>query len=495
MRIEYEIGDSRELLKEEDDESFDSCVTDSPYDIGFMGKDWDRSGIAFDVELWSEVFRVLKPGSYLLNFGGTRTYDLMVGAVRQAGFEIRDTIVWIYGQGFSKIGTWSERKAKEGSTKEIRETSRTMVDAGWEGWGGALKPAIDLIVQARKPIAEKNVAMNVLTHGVGGLNIDATRIEGNVGKPWGRVHPHRGNYPGWQLDKEMVEAPEPHPQGRFPSNLILECICDEVIPGKVGRPSLAKHEHTFGDGEIYGTAKESVKTVNYGDTAPIHTNPNCPCYVLDAQSGETISRSGGESSVTSLHNWKERKGMFTPGRKHPRTGHDDSGGCSRFFYVAKASRRERWFYCSVCKKAYSGDKREGHKKHSMHCLDCGVDYEPQRDFVEGSDGAMRSSDPFAMVGGRNYNKPIDEHRDHNTKSNLLFHVTQKPEQLIRYLIRLVTPPGGTVLDPFVGSGTTLVSARMEGMNALGIEIGTEYEPLISARIAQKSIYQFAQETE
>jgi hypothetical protein len=146
----------------------------------------------------------------------------------------------------------------------------------------------------------------------------------------------------------------------------------------------------------------------------------------------------------------------------------------------------------VCKKAYSGDKRENHKKHSMNCLDCGVDYEPQYAIREtgGAHGRRIAGDldprPFHFE---------DDHKSHNTKSNLLFHVTQKPEQLIRYLIRLVTPKGGTVLDPFVGSGTTLVAARMEGMNALGIELSEEYRPLISARIEQKSLLEFHQETE
>lgn len=478
MNINYKIGDCREVLKNDYEEGvFDACVTDSPYGIGFMGKDWDRSGIAFDVELWRDVYRVLKPGSYLLNFGGTRTYDLMVGAVREAGFEIRDTIVWIYGQGiakglniskaidkmmprigqFEKIGEYlkKRRKAKTLSdkqvakhfpsktggttgcvwnwengmnvpTKEQWETLTEILDLDdrfdtlierieaerevvgnkkgykahyggsepndrhfditlpatpdakkWDGWHTNLKPAVELILQARKLISEKNVAMNVLKHGTGGLNIDGTRIEGLAGKPWGRVHPHRGIYPGWQVDNEMVEAPEPHPQGRFPANIIL----DE-------------------------------------ETAEL----------LDAQSGileSGLMKAGTQES--KVH--RDIYGQYAP-RKTPADTYADKGGASRFFYVAKASRRERWFYCEMCGKAYSGDKRDNHTDHG----------------------------------------------------NLIIHETQKPEQLMRYLIRLVTPKGGTVLDPFLGSGTTLVAARLEGVNALGVEIGTEYEPLIKGRL-------------
>ena len=116
----------------------------------------------------------------------------------------------------------------------------------------------------------------------------------------------------------------------------------------------------------------------------------------------------------------------------------------------------------------------------MHCDDCSVDYEPEYS-TEVRDGIERESDPFQIVGGRNYNNPKDNHKDHPTRSNLLFHVTQKPEQLIRYLIKLVTPKNGTVLDPFLGSGTTLVAAHKEGFESFGIEIGVEYEPLIKAR--------------
>ncbi|MHA2431707.1 MAG: DNA methyltransferase [Candidatus Thorarchaeota archaeon] len=581
MNIDYKIGDCREVLANGFDEnSFDACVTDPPYGLEFMGKEWDNlsdterhffgenripgTGIekaprffgkdnprclncghyrysgtpcecgnptfepwkSREMQAWhllwaKQVYRVLKPGGYLLAFGGTRTYHRMVCAVEDAGFEIRDTIAWIYGSGFPKSLDISKQIDKlHGAEREVvaenpnvrpacNPQDNTLYEYGatgktegitapvtsdakkWSGYGTALKPAVEPIVVARKPISEKNVAMNVLTHGVGGINVDGCRVEAepSLAKNWDREQsPSQGE--GWGY--KAVNLRDRVPQGRFPANIILECTCEKVIPGKVGTPSLAKHEHTFGDGEIYGTAKESVKTVNYGDTAPIHTNPNCPCYVLDGQSGETSSKVGIHTSKPGA--------IYGMGKGLPSHtglyGHNDKGGSSRFFYVAKASRRERWFYCSVCKKAYSGDKREAHKKHSMHCLDCGVDYEP----VHASQNEIDpdcSLEPFVEIGNESESADEDVHKSHRTKSNLLFHVTQKPVELIRYLIRLVTPPGGSVLDPFLGSGTSLEAGYHENVSVYGIEIGSEYDPLIKGRLnaLPKNIYQFTQETE
>ncbi|UCD07124.1 MAG: site-specific DNA-methyltransferase [Candidatus Aenigmatarchaeota archaeon] len=487
----YQIGDCRIILKEYPDDFFDSCVTDPPYGLEFMGKEWDKlagdwgernghpdmreqnlggnwlfgtsrggkvpryhageSAQKFHLEWATEVFRVLKPGGYLLAFGGTRTYHRMVCAVEDAGFEIRDMIPWIYGSGFPKslnIG------------KELDD---------YDGWGTALKPAIEPIVVARKPISEKNVALNVLKYGTGGINVGGCRIGTEIISAQNRGNAIVTSRPmGFQNGGFTPEH-----QGRFPANLILECTCEEVIPGKAGEPRTTKHEHTFGNGEIYGKAKESHPTINYNDTPPIHTNPNCPCRILDKQSGESKSTPVGFQGVGWKHSGNTKEEMT------PLTYQNsplDSGGASRFFYIAKASKRERYFYCSVCKKAYPGDKRDDHRKHMMHCEDCGVDYEPnwsdEHRFGKAITSIMELNNPDTQ--------PSD-HKTHSTKSNLLFHVTQKPEQLIRYLLRLVTPEGGTSLDPFLGSGTSLVAGHKENINVIGIEIGEEYEPIIKAR--------------
>ena len=154
------LGDCRQRLKELADCSVDSVVTDPPYELGFMGKSWDSTGVAYDVTVWQECLRVLKPGGHLLAFGGSRTYHRLAVAIEDAGFQIRDQIMWVYGSGFPK----SLNVGKQDGCIE------------WDGWGTALKPAHEPIVMARKPL-DGTVANNVLVHGVGGINIDGCRVE------------------------------------------------------------------------------------------------------------------------------------------------------------------------------------------------------------------------------------------------------------------------------------------------------------------------------
>ena len=198
-------GDNRIILKEFPDNSVDSIVTDPPYELGFMGKKWDASGIAFNVEVWQEALRVLKPGGHLLAFSGSRTYHRMAVAIEDAGFEIRDQIMWIYGSGFPKSLDVSKAIDKAaGAEREVVGTrpggagngsvvglgSPSVMDVNvpitfpataeakqWQGWGTALKPAHEPVVVARKPLIG-TVAENVLTYGTGGLNIDESRISG-----------------------------------------------------------------------------------------------------------------------------------------------------------------------------------------------------------------------------------------------------------------------------------------------------------------------------
>ena len=196
------IGDNRKVLSEFEDNTFDSCITDPPYELGFMGKKWDSSGIAFDEKVWKEVLRVLKPGGYLLSFGGTRTYHRVTCAIEDSGFEIRDCLMWIYGSGFPKSLDVSKAIDKElgeereivGKNKNHRNLQSTNTMCGephsgsgeitkpsselakeYDGWGTALKPAYEPIILARKPI-EGTVAKNVMKYGTGGINIDGCRI-------------------------------------------------------------------------------------------------------------------------------------------------------------------------------------------------------------------------------------------------------------------------------------------------------------------------------
>ena len=206
------VGDCREVMQTMADNSVDAIVTDPPYELGFMGKSWDSTGVAYDVTVWQECLRVLKPGGHLLAFGGSRTYHRLAVAIEDAGFQIRDQIMWVYGSGFPK----SLNIGKAIDKAEAKE---------WEGWGTALKPAHEPIVLARKPL-DGTVANNVLTHGVGGINIDGCRVGEGTGETKTVQYPDiRGN--NYNNASGTVEYTVTS-QGRFPANFIHDGS-DEVL--------------------------------------------------------------------------------------------------------------------------------------------------------------------------------------------------------------------------------------------------------------------------
>ncbi len=306
--------DCLEGMKLLDDNSIDSIVTDPPYELGFMGKKWDSTGIAYNVELWQEALRVLKPGGHLLAFGGTRTYHRMACAIEDAGFEIRDQMQWIYGSGFPKSMDISKAIDKKlGAKREVIKTvkgmgkqnpewngtakgrkenyykpeyqltaSATPEAKQWEGWGTALKPANEPIVVARKPISEKAIADNVLKWGTGGINIDDCRIPTNdklERKQGSNKNTSTPNAPnnGWISEPQLV--------GRFPANVILDEEAGKLLD------------------EQSGISKR------------VDNRVNC----------ET-----GNSAI-----WGKENKVIS---KRPQ---DLGGGASRFFYCAKASKKER----------------------------------------------------------------------------------------------------------------------------------------------------------
>jgi hypothetical protein len=363
------VGDCRERMAALESNSVDSIVTDPPYELGFMGKKWDATGIAYSVELWSEVLRVLKPGGHLLAFGGTRTYHRMTCAIEDAGFEVRDCLQWLYGTGFPKS-----------------------LNTG-DGRGTALKPANEPIVLARKPLIG-TVAANVLAHVTGALNVDACRIGTEA-----RFNAPAGNKAGGaSYNMSAVGMPQDvdgrECVGRWPANVLL----DEEAARLLDEQSLAGGMHSAGaarDRVTYETRDFSI-----GDGAK--------------RERPTASRFG------------------------------DSGGASRFFYVAKASRKERDTGCEHLPPKSAGE-----------ATDRGDD----------TDGLNSPRAGAGRTGGaRNY------------------HPTVKPVQLMRYLVRMVTPPGGVVLDPFTGSGTTGVATIAEGFRFIGIEREAEYATIAEARI-------------
>jgi DNA modification methylase len=243
--MQYEIlrGDCIAAMRAMADNSVDSIVTDPPYELGFMGKSWDASGIAYSVEMWREALRVLKPGGHLLAFSGSRTYHRMACAIEDAGFEVRDQIMWVYGSGFPKsldVAKALEAQITKGRSdsqatgdgrsrvpgqhyKEFRRASgpkaefNPTTDAArqWDGWGTALKPAHEPICVARKPLVG-TVAANVLAHGTGALNIDWCRVGSEGGSRW--VSKGDAGQFGGGIKDGAVEVVDG--LGRWPANLI-----------------------------------------------------------------------------------------------------------------------------------------------------------------------------------------------------------------------------------------------------------------------------------
>jgi len=405
------LGDCRDLLRVQADNSIDAVVTDPPYELGFMGKAWDRSGVAFDAELWREVLRVAKPGAHLLAFGGSRTYHRMACAIEDAGWEVRDQIMWIYGSGFPKsldVGKALDKAA--GHTRARIPHSRsggfgdgisvayahdkwTTANAGtrsdpspitkkgeaWQGWGTALKPAHEPIVVARKPLIG-TVAANVLEHGTGALNIDGCRIAGGEISNAGGTR-RSGGIMG---ASEPLGGWEPSHAGRWPANVIHD-------------------------------GSEEVLAAFPNTSSPWIGNPN---------EGAKGGRMFGGSDQSDVAKPEYR----------------DAGSAARFFYCAKASQSDR---------------------------EDGCDGLPEKT------GGMVSNTSGQHITRRDGGAP-GQRCNH--------HPTVKPTDLMRYLCRLVTPPGGLILDPFTGSGSTGRGALLEGFRFLGFEHSAEYIAIAEARI-------------
>ena len=350
------LGDCLDVMRGMDANSVDAIVTDPPYGLSFMGKDWDH-GIPGE-PFWAEALRVAKPGCHLLAFGGTRTHHRLMCAIEDAGWEIRDTLGWIFGSGFPKSHN---------------------LKGEHEGWGTALKPAWEPIILARKPL-DGTVAANVLKWGTGAINVDGCRVETGEsiaitnGKGFGGTSLYEGGEnPGERLTGK----------GRWPANLLHDGSEEvlELFP-QTG-PGMFPPKR--GDGQVFGKS--------YGSDAPTHKT--------------------------------------------------DSGSAARFFYCAKASRKEREIGC------------------------WGM---PETTFQSGLAGAIPIDD-----NGKDRDRFKVKARNH--------HPTVKPLALMRYLCRLVTPPNGLVLDPFCGSGTTLIAAKQGGFGYIGIDNNSEYCEIARKRVS------------
>jgi len=418
------VGNCIDLMSELPDCSVDSVVTDPPYELGFMGKSWDASGVAYNTEVWRQCLRVLKPGGHLLAFGGSRTYHRLACAIEDAGFEIRDQIMWVYGSGFPKSLDVSKSLDKYfGREREVigyadphdpRTAMARSIYGGkiqdepgqgnpitvpasseakaWNGWGTALKPAHEPIVVARKPF-DGTVAENVLRWSTGAINIDGCRVEfvsdddkkESTGK---NQHEDFGTEPMTNNtvygDYSMVKPTNYNPPGRWPANFIHDGS-DEVL-------------------ELFP----------------------------DRKGGAYPSRRGN-AVATSFASGQETEGGF---RKM-----GDDGSAARFFYCAKASTAER---------------------------NAGLDGLPKK-----------KADTRSDVAAGIWKDMSAPHQNH--------HPTVKPVALMRYLVRLVTPPNGVVLDPFLGSGTTAVAAIHENVKWMGFEMNPEYATIADRRAGHANV--------
>ena len=417
MNAQVFQGDALHLAGSLASDSIDAVITDPPYGLKFMGKGWDH-GVP-GVEFWLEALRVLKPGGHLLAFGGTRTHHRLMVAIEDAGFEIRDCLMWLYGQGFPKsldvskaidkaAGAERERIPASGGLHNNRNLNddgwKNIGDAGammdsstpateaaqqWDGWGTALKPAWEPIILARKPLIG-TVAANVTAHGTGALNIDGCRIEGSE-RPRiesDRRLAHNTYGPGLGGSQSTGTTT----LGRWPANVVLDedaaAMLDEMSGVSTSKQAKRKSAgQSVGNGETLN--KYQMNVDNYG-------------------------------------------------------GHNDTGGASRFFYCAKASRSER------------NKGLEGMPERGGGCLEGNAD----------TDNARKI--------GANPDRPVATTQNH--------HPTVKPIALMRWLCRLVTPPGGTILDPFNGSGSTGCAAVLEGFRYLGFELDQDFVDISIRRI-------------
>ena len=418
-------GDSLVELDKLGENSIDAIVTDPPYELGFMGKSWDSTGIAYNVDFWKKCLRVLKPGGHLLAFSGARTSHRMVCAIEDAGFEIRDNIMWLYGSSMPKgqnIGKMLEAKNKYGKSNsrslrelelsegegsytvsqpnngimgEMKDFERRYYepDNEWKGWNSQLKPAYEPICLARKPL-EGTIIENINKYGVGGINIDECRV-GNE-----EVSTHKapkGTFAGGELGRGSTKEEdgsinyESH-SGRYPSNVIHD-----------------GSEEATKDMPISNSPNGSVPKVYYKEGLCDHF-----------------------SKVTPFESYK------------------DVGSASRYYYCAKASSkdREEGLEHFAKKQMYEGDQKFG----------------------------------YGNANGDNFGDRIANVKRTN------IHPTCKPTELMQYLVRLVSPKGATILDPFMGSGSTGKAVAFENKERdanysfIGIEMEKEYCEIAQARI-------------
>ena len=423
-------GDCIEQMQKliDDGVQVDSVVTDPPYELGFMGRSWDSTGIAFQKETWELAYKLLKPGGHLLAFSASRNYHRMAVAIEDVGFEIRDQMMWLYGSGFPKsmnvgkafdkklgnerkvVGMTNQQDIRSGNyvgkATDTKEYSRIDVpitegNSEWEGWGTALKPAHEPIVMARKPLSEKSIVDNVLKHGTGAINIDECRIEGNDAK-----------YPDTNPDFKDI--------------------------GRQSKEAIGIDKLSFGQTENAKRKKVVRKPRN--------------------ESGVWTDGNSGMKAEGTQYADADPKGRFPANIMH-----DGSDVVQDIFPDTKAG-------------SYKGD---GSKSGGIWNKSTGKP--AGREYGDEGSAARYFYCPKTSKSERN---------NSTVKNN---HPTVKPQKLMQYLCRMVTPKGGIVLDMFMGSGSTGMAAKDEGFDFIGIEKEKEYFKIAEARIESVEVKATLQE--
>lgn len=451
------LGDCLQRLKDLPDNSVDSLVTDPPAGISFMGKAWDsdkggsRQWINWMTSVMKECHRVLKPGAHGFVWALPRTSHWTAMACEWAGFEIRDVVTHLFGSGFPKshdiskaidkhLGVDGERKIvgyKNQGTKSMFDGGKPRPASEWNGWGTALKPASEHYILIRKPISEATVATNVLKHGTGAINIDDSRIgnEERFNPPTRKAATAATAAMG---DFSKCDGEGSTVAGRFPANLVLShnCDCELVSEGKRVEGKRVEGKRITTD--FAGKERERINGIKYDNKAEVWAcTEGCPIAILDGQSGQS-GQFPGIMNPVQTGTFEYHAGIGGRSGKGLVGGKKDFGGASRFFYTSKSSRSER---------------NEG----------------------------LSDRDAKKVNDGRE--TPIDNPFQRGETMRLNTHPTVKPFKLMRYLVRMITPPGGTVLDCFMGSGSTGAVAVACGFQFIGTEQAEEYFQIAAMRVA------------
>lgn len=641
-------GDCREVLRTLADCSVDSVVTDPPYELGFMGKQWDASGVAYDVDLWREVLRVLKPGGHLCAFGGTRTYHRMAVAIEDAGFEIRDSLHWVYGSGFPKSldvskaidkagGDSGQRLFRHELASAIKASGLTFADidrrlgvkstscywvrqdhraclpaphhwqalaaflplsedlsnlyvqcerevvgnkrvtgekgvAGgfangiasltdkdsviqrevpitapatdaakqWDGWGTALKPAHEPIVLARRPLVG-TVAANVLEHGTGALNIDGTRVaaDDKAKFPTGVISQTETIYgDGAGRYANRPRSDDSNPSGRWPANVILDVEAGALLDKQSGvtkdgvavrrnlppegkpqdaptswsKPAKRDNDMTYGG---QGGASRFFTSIEWEPEVDVPFRYIAKPSKRERNAGLELCRCGKLSPTdqTEGQTWDDEDRAAAPPAATDRSRPRDTDGST-----TATSNDSAWSMSSSgsnttdqsprgIKSTTSTTTNSITASRTSNLSTPSSTSESTRDVSSATaNGASRANfaansnpsptsigtsaekdglctdDADPATFGESLRTSVAGRCDRCSKINTA-HPTQKPLALMRWLVRLVTPPGGTVLEPFAGSGTTLMACVLEGLDSIGIEMTDEYLPIIEGRVA------------